>query len=1340
MCKIFKINIIACFIIGARCVFDCGNGRHVSANFLCDGDDDCGNSKDELNCEENKATGANVHTERTKRGAGCAENFFDCGNGRCVSNLWICDGDNDCLNHRDEHNCGIKPVREGCLSSQFECKSDGHCIPVLWRCDGENDCDDGSDENKCNDLPKCAGFLCNNTHCIPRNWHCDGNKDCSDGSDEELCSEGKICAESDFLCSSGSCINKSLVCNKHKDCSDGSDEGLHCDDSCKNSNCSQICEKLPTGHKCFCHEGYALQDDQKTCTDINECLEEGACSQQCSNNEGGYECFCKNGYELINKTCRAEGVDPLLIFTTLKEMRGMYVRKGNYFLIHSAINKASAVDVDPRMKEIYWIEISNQSSVYSSNITGGSIKTVLTHGLLVPEDIALDYVANNLYLTDSRLQQVMACKVDGTMCTVLHDTNVEKPRSIVLDPAERMMYWSDWGEEAHGIYRSGMEGSHRISLVSTGIGWPNGIAIDHSINRLYWADAKLSTIECITLDGNSRKVILSKPSFHPYSLAVFEDALYWTDWGTFSLESCDKFTGQEVTLLAREQNVHLMGVHVYHPVLMATVTNPCMNNECSHMCLMSPVSGFKCACPNGFYLEKDGKTCIRDENTESLFISEGNCVYHRQPKAVGSATITELCISQIGDISKVSYDSNMKYLFIADIKVPGIYAVNMSSLAVRTLVSNHIGYPKDLAFDWTSNNLYWIDSEKQIIEVLSIGSLNRTVLTEYLEKPLAFAISPVNGIMFIATVAEHSSIRKQDMDGNNEELIHSPKGLPVSLAIHPSESILYWADEKEGVISYLNYEKSSRSPRILVSDIPRVMSVAVNEEYVYWTCMQRELRFLKLNLKYVLQLPGQDNVRVHSARKVTYTSGTGTSGKSECLTNNGGCSYMCLTSPRGRTCICPSELILDYDNMTCVEKQCKEGDFKCLDGRCLSSNLRCNGNKDCNDGSDETDCGQTCLKEDFQCKNGKCILKTWQCDGRNDCGDNSDEENCSEITSCGNDLVRCPEGDCIALIWRCDGENDCPDGFDEDNCNNTVCKYSEFRCNYGQCVPVSWVCDGSSDCYDDSDEKNCSMCTSNEFRCKSDGRCVNQILKCDGRPDCSDESDEKNCPYSHHSCAKGMFQCRDGSCIYKYEICDSQNDCSDNEDEYNCTMVCTAPEEFRCSGSERCISRTLICDGDPDCPDESDENNCTESKDEQSTPSTEEQTASAFASNLSCYVCNSVNKGEEDCSTIAKDTTKFLQKCTAPFDKSCRIQEQWIYINVLRQTSKKRTIRQCASTPYDSEKQCYYGIGFGSKVKVCYCHEDGCNDSSRTASTALLNLILFSVLLIKYTVFSPQFV
>lgn len=70
---------------------------------------------------------------------------------------------------------------------------------------------------------------------------------------------------------------------------------------------------------------------------------------------------------------------------------------------------------------------------------------------------------------------------------------------------DRLMYWSDWGTEP-AIMRSGMDGSNIIKFIKDDIHWPNGLAIDHGTNYLYWVDAKEARIECVKLDGTDRRV------------------------------------------------------------------------------------------------------------------------------------------------------------------------------------------------------------------------------------------------------------------------------------------------------------------------------------------------------------------------------------------------------------------------------------------------------------------------------------------------------------------------------------------------------------------------------------------------------------------------------------------------------------------------------------------------------------------------------------------------------------------------------------------------------------------------------------------------------------------
>ncbi|CAC5409322.1 Chymotrypsin-like elastase family member 2B,Prostasin,Transmembrane protease serine 3,Transmembrane protease serine 11F,Trypsin,Transmembrane protease serine 11E,Tryptase gamma,Transmembrane protease serine 9,Transmembrane protease serine 11D,Trypsin V-B,Tryptase delta,Cationic trypsin,Transmembrane protease serine 11G,Transmembrane protease serine 7,Cationic trypsin-3,Transmembrane protease serine 5,Polyserase-2,Tryptase,Transmembrane protease serine 11A,Tryptase alpha/beta-1,Plasminogen,Chymotrypsinogen len=86
----------------------------------------------------------------------CNDHLFDCLNGRCISHQWVCDGENDCGNLKDEENCIMQKVE--CSSSEFKC-GNGGCIPAKWRCDYNDDCGDNSDEQGCgNTLSGCGGL------------------------------------------------------------------------------------------------------------------------------------------------------------------------------------------------------------------------------------------------------------------------------------------------------------------------------------------------------------------------------------------------------------------------------------------------------------------------------------------------------------------------------------------------------------------------------------------------------------------------------------------------------------------------------------------------------------------------------------------------------------------------------------------------------------------------------------------------------------------------------------------------------------------------------------------------------------------------------------------------------------------------------------------------------------------------------------------------------------------------------------------------------------------------------------------------------------------------------
>ncbi|KAG5282356.1 hypothetical protein AALO_G00055100 [Alosa alosa] len=100
---------------------------------------------------------------------GCSDNEYQCGNGMCIAQGFVCDGADDCRDRSDERNCTptshdfehvfgyedyndlfdfINQSSDGCSDNEYQC-GNGMCIPQGFVCDGADDCRDRSDERNC---------------------------------------------------------------------------------------------------------------------------------------------------------------------------------------------------------------------------------------------------------------------------------------------------------------------------------------------------------------------------------------------------------------------------------------------------------------------------------------------------------------------------------------------------------------------------------------------------------------------------------------------------------------------------------------------------------------------------------------------------------------------------------------------------------------------------------------------------------------------------------------------------------------------------------------------------------------------------------------------------------------------------------------------------------------------------------------------------------------------------------------------------------------------------------------------------------------------------------------
>ncbi|XP_014669426.1 PREDICTED: low-density lipoprotein receptor-related protein 2-like isoform X2 [Priapulus caudatus] len=347
----------------------------------------------------------------------------------------------------------------------------------------------------------------------------------------------------------------------------------------------------------------------------------------------GYKCRCSIGYSLgtDERSCIEE--KEFIVFSTQTTVNGIGLPKGREVVpstvmmpISSTFSNFATLDVDVRNRWIYYADTLTDV-VHRIRPDGTGRENVTMSRIRSVEGMAIDWVSQNLYFTDRYHSTLTVLRMANFTQRSVLMSNLKKPRAIVVHPNKGLLFFSEWDRPAN-ISSANLDGSNRVVIRNRELGWPNGLSIDFTADRLYWCDAQLDRIQHCRFDGSDVQTLNIKV-VHPFSLIVYQDFLFFTDWRLQGLLRVDKTSGFGLLKIHNETKERLFGVKVFSDIQQPIMDNhPCVGDVsgCSHFCFPVPDGSNSikavCGCPMGMKFSDDkNKTCVDD----SAYVKEKLC-------------------------------------------------------------------------------------------------------------------------------------------------------------------------------------------------------------------------------------------------------------------------------------------------------------------------------------------------------------------------------------------------------------------------------------------------------------------------------------------------------------------------------------------------------------------------------------------------------------------------------------------------------------------------------------------------------------------------------------------
>lgn len=132
--------------------------------------------------------------------------------------------------------------------------------------------------------------------------------------------------------------------------------------------------------------------------------------------------------------CKSTEGHASLLFARRHDIRKIALDHHEMTAIVNETRSATALDYVFRTGMLFWSDVAEQK-IYKAPIDEGGDKTVVVKDQIITSDgLAVDWIYNHIYFTDTNKCTIELTNFDGNMGKVLIKDELDIPRAIALDP------------------------------------------------------------------------------------------------------------------------------------------------------------------------------------------------------------------------------------------------------------------------------------------------------------------------------------------------------------------------------------------------------------------------------------------------------------------------------------------------------------------------------------------------------------------------------------------------------------------------------------------------------------------------------------------------------------------------------------------------------------------------------------------------------------------------------------------------------------------------------------------------------------------------------------------